>query len=175
LVYLVAFIVTALDQAIKWLVTTHMALNTAVPIWPGVLELLYVQNRGAAFSILLNQRLLLTVVALLVIGAIIYADRRYARGKRGLQVALGMLLGGAFGNLIDRIRLGYVIDYVYLKFIQFPVFNLADSSIVLAVFYLVYRAWRARDAVSANEAGSQAANQDRLAAPGHEEADDARR
>ena len=173
MVYVVAFIVAGLDQAIKWLVTTHMALNSAVPVWPGVVELLYVQNRGAAFSILLNQRVLLTVVAFFVIGVIIYADRRYARGKRGLQVALGMLLGGAIGNLIDRIRLGYVVDYVYIKIIHYPVFNLADSSIVLSVVYLVYRAWRARDTVLAKDAGGGLADGDRLA-PGPEEADDAK-
>lgn len=173
MVYLAAFIVAGLDQAIKWLVTTHMALNSAVPIWPGVLELLYVQNRGAAFSILLNQRVLLIVVALIVIGVIIYADRRYARGKWGLQVALGMLLGGALGNLIDRIRLGYVVDYVYIRIIHYPVFNLADSSIVLSVIYLVYRAWRARDTGAAKDVRRGAVS-DESGAPGQEEADDAR-
>ncbi|MHB1549383.1 MAG: signal peptidase II [Bacilli bacterium] len=171
---MVAFIVAVLDQAIKWLVTTHMALNSAVPVWPGVVELLYVQNRGAAFSILLNQRVLLTVVAFFVIGVIIYADRRYARGKRGLQAALGMLLGGAIGNLIDRIRLGYVVDYVYIEIIRYyPVFNLADSCIVLSVVYLVYRAWRARATILAKDEGGGPADGDRLP-PVPEEADDAK-
>lgn len=144
MVYLIAASVALLDQWIKWIVSHQMALNSVVPIWPHVLELYYVQNQGAAFSILLNQRALLTVVALLVIGVIIYVDRRYARGKRSLKIALGMLLGGAVGNLIDRIWHGYVIDYMYVKIIHYPVFNLADSSIVLSVLFLIFRAWSMR-------------------------------
>ncbi|MCY0876941.1 MAG: signal peptidase II [Firmicutes bacterium] len=144
MVYLIAVLVTALDQFIKWMVSTHMQVNTAIPIWPHVLDLYYVQNQGAAFSILLNQRGLLVVVALVVIVAIVYVDRRYARGERQLQVALGLLLGGAVGNLIDRIFRGYVIDYIYVQIIHYPVFNLADSCIVLSILYLIYRAWRRR-------------------------------
>ncbi|WP_245926330.1 signal peptidase II [Sulfoacidibacillus thermotolerans] len=142
---MVAGIVAAIDQLIKWIISTHMAVNSAIPIWPGVLELLYVQNRGAAFSILLNQTVLLIVVAVVVIGVIVYINRRYAKRHLRLQIALGLLLGGAVGNLIDRIRLGYVIDYVYIEAIHYPVFNFADSCIVVSVVYLVLRAWRARD------------------------------
>lgn len=142
---MIAFLVAVIDQSIKWVISTHMAVNSSISIWPGVLELLYVQNRGAAFSILLNQTPLLIVVALIVIGVIIYVDRRYAKGNMRLQIALGLLLGGAIGNLIDRIRLGYVIDYVYFEAIHYPVFNFADSCIVVSVIYLVFRAWRSRD------------------------------
>lgn len=144
MVYIIAFIVAALDQGIKWMISTHMQVNTAIPIWSHVLELYYVQNQGAAFSILLNQRFLLVLVALVVIAAIIYVDRRYARGQLGLKVALGFLLGGAIGNLIDRIFRGYVIDYIYVRIIHYPVFNLADSCIVVSIVYLIYRAWRRR-------------------------------
>lgn len=145
MVYAIAVVIAAADQWIKWLVSTHMALNVPLHIWPGVLELLYVQNQGAAFSILLNQRAFLTVVALVVIGVIVWIDRRYARGKLYLQIALGLLLGGAVGNLLDRIVRGYVVDYVYVSIIHFPVFNLADSAIVVSVLFLILRAWRSRE------------------------------
>ncbi len=145
MVYVIALIVAALDQLIKWEVATHFAVNSGKVLLPGVLELLYVQNRGAAFSILLNQRVFLTVVALIVIAVIMYVNRRFARHKRSLQLALGFLLGGAIGNLWDRIVHGFVIDYVYIEAIHYPVFNLADSSIVLSVLYLIFRAWRMRD------------------------------
>ncbi len=161
MVYVVAVFVAAIDQTIKWIISTHMAVNSSIPIWPNVLELLYVQNSGAAFSILLNQTALLIVVALVVIGVIIYVDRRYAHHQLRLQIALGLLLGGALGNLIDRIRLGYVIDYVYIEAIHYPVFNFADSCIVVSVIYLVFRAWRARDQEVPNPtdaAGTQEAN-----------------
>jgi len=144
LVYFIAIGVAVLDQWIKWIISTHMAVNSAITIWPHVLDLFYVQNQGAAFSILLNQRPLLTIVALMVIVVIVFVDNRYARGQRELKIALGMLLGGAVGNLIDRLWHGYVIDYVYVRIIHYPVFNLADSSIVLAVLYLIFRAWIAR-------------------------------
>lgn len=144
MVYLIAIVVAALDQWIKWVVSTRMPLNSVIPIWPHVLDLYYVQNQGAAFSILLNQRWLLMLVAILVIAVIVYVDRRYVGRDRGLKVALGLLLGGAVGNLIDRIWHGYVIDYIYVQIIHYPVFNLADSCIVLSVLYLIVRAWRKR-------------------------------
>ena len=146
LVYVIAIGIAALDQWIKWIVATNMSVNTAIPIWPHVLELYYAQNQGAAFSILLNQRFFLIFIAIAVVAVIIYVDRRYARGTRSLKIALGMLLGGALGNLIDRLWHGYVIDYVYVEIIHYPVFNLADSSIVLSVLYLILRAWRTRGA-----------------------------
>ncbi len=144
MVYIVAAVVAALDQWVKWLVVTHLAPGQAIPVWRGVIELLYVQNPGAAWSLFPNQRVLLIAVALVVAGVIVYVDRRHARGKYGLQVALGTLLGGAAGNLIDRLFRGYVVDYIYIQIIRYPVFNLADSAVVLSVLYLIIRAWRVR-------------------------------
>ena len=137
--YFVALIVTGLDQLIKWLVVTRLAINQAVAVIPGALDLFYIQNRGAAFSLFIDQRLLLIIVSLLVMAVIVYVERRHAKGRPDLKVALGLLFGGAAGNLIDRVRLGYVVDYVYLPFIHFPVFNLADSAIVLSILYLFVR------------------------------------
>lgn len=157
LTYLVALVIVGLDQSIKWLVATHMAVGQAIPVWRGVLEMLYVQNRGAGFSILMNHQPFLVFVAFAVIVAIMFADRRYARNKPGLKIALGGLLGGAVGNLIDRIWHGYVIDYVYIKIINFPVFNLADSAIVVSVIYLIARTWFARSTDSPANEGQEPA------------------
>ncbi len=144
MVYVIAAVVAALDQWLKWLVVTHMAPGQAIPLWRGVVELLYVQNPGAAWTLFPHQRNLLILVAFVVSGVIIYVDRRHARGKYGLKIALGALLGGAAGNLIDRVFRGYVVDYVYIQIIHYPVFNLADSAVVLSVLYLIIRAWRTR-------------------------------
>ncbi len=139
MLYMIAIIVIALDQLIKWLVVTHMVLNQAIVMIPGVVDLFYIQNDGAAFSLFINQRILLIVVSLLVMAVIVFIERRHAVRKWDQLVALGLLLGGAAGNLVDRVHLGYVIDYVYLPFIRFPVFNLADSAIVVSMFYLLLR------------------------------------
>lgn len=144
MVYLIAAVIAALDQWIKWLVVSHMSPGQAIPLWHGVIELLYVQNPGAAWTLFPHQRLPLILVAVVVAGVIVYVDRRRARGKVGLRIALGALLGGAVGNLIDRVLRGYVVDYVYIQIIHYPVFNLADSAVVLSVLYLIVRAWRAR-------------------------------
>jgi signal peptidase II len=144
LVYGIAALLAALDQWIKWQVVSHLAQGQTVGIWPGVLELLYARNPGAAWSMLVHQRAFLIVVAILVCAAIVYVDRRFGRNKPWLKVALGLLMGGAVGNLIDRIVRGYVVDYIYLSFIHFPVFNLADSAVVVGVGMLVARAWFAR-------------------------------
>ncbi|KUO95576.1 signal peptidase II [Ferroacidibacillus organovorans] len=141
MIFFVAALVVLFDQLVKWIVVTHMVVNQAIPVIPGVLDWLYIQNRGAAFSMLLNQRALLIGIALVVVVAIIYVNRTYARGKRSLQIALGCLMGGATGNLLDRMVHGYVIDYIYVSVIHYPVFNIADSAIVLSVFYMVWRAW----------------------------------
>ena len=143
-VYWIAAIVAGLDQGIKWLIVTHMAQGQSIVVWPGVFEFLYVRNTGAAWSLFADQRAFLIAVALFVSAAIVFIDRRFARGKRSLQAALGLLLGGAVGNLIDRVARGYVIDYVYVKIIHYPVFNLADSAVVVSVLYLIVRAWRSR-------------------------------
>lgn len=155
MVYLIAAVIAALDQSVKWLIVTHLAPGQSIPVWRGVVELLYVQNPGAAWSMFPNQRILLIAVALVVAGVIVYVDRRHARGKYGLQAALGALLGGAAGNLIDRLFRGYVVDYVYIQIIHYPVFNLADSAVVLSVLYLIIRAWRARPEASQTRDGGR--------------------
>ncbi len=157
--YLIAIIVVILDQFTKWLVVAHLAYDQAVVIIPGVLDLLYIQNRGAAFSMLINQRLLLIVVSLAVMVAVVYVERRYGKGRTDVRVALGLLLGGAAGNLIDRVRLGSVIDFVYLSFIHFPVFNLADSMIVLSILYLVVRFFFFGDRKVARRNGGEGADE----------------
>lgn len=108
----------------------------SVPVIPGVLELLHIQNPGGAFSILPNQTWLFILVAIIVIGAVIFIERRYPRSLL-TTIGLGLLLGGAVGNLTDRIVTHTVTDYVYFSIIHFPIFNLADASIDVGVLLLL--------------------------------------
>ena len=96
----------------------------------------YVENRGAAFGLLQEQTTFFILVGVTVIGVILYSFRQMPRPSIILTVALGLQLGGAIGNLIDRVRFGYVVDFMDLS--VWPVFNVADSAIVCGVVGLAY-------------------------------------
>jgi len=144
-VYLgISALVVVLDQFTKMLVDHFMSLHESWLVVDGALRLTYVQNRGAAFGILSDadlpyQSLLFAVVSLAALGAIAaYAWRLPARSRLP-QTALALIMGGALGNLIDRARLGYVIDFVdaYWSVHHWPAFNVADSAISIGVVLLV--------------------------------------
>jgi signal peptidase II len=136
--------VVVLDQATKLLVDRLMALHESHEVLDGFLRLTYVRNRGAAFGILSDAELpyqsalfsLLSMAALTAIA--LYAWRLPARSRLP-KTALAMIMGGAVGNLIDRMRLGYVVDFVdaYLGPHHWPAFNVADSAISIGVVLLM--------------------------------------
>lgn len=138
----VALAVIALDQVTKALVIANLGLYEQ---WAPVEALrpyftfTYVQNTGAAFGIFPNGGIFFMLIAVVVAGVILYFYREMADGHWALSVALGLQLGGALGNLIDRVRLGYVVDFFDFKF--WPVFNIADSAIVVGVFLLLSIMW----------------------------------
>jgi len=112
-----------------------------VPWLEPYISLTYIQNTGVAFGILRNQNLFFTVVAIVVIAVIIAYLRAAPRPSGVVALCLGMQLGGAFGNLVYRLRYGYVVDFVDVKF--WPIFNVADSAIsvgtaILAVYLLAH-------------------------------------
>ncbi len=140
----VILMVLVVDQATKWLVARSLDLHEYRPLVDGLLSLSHVRNRGAAFGILSDadlpyQAILfagLSLAALLAIA--VYAWRLPATAQLP-QLALALILGGALGNLIDRLRLGYVVDFVhvYWREHQWPDFNAADSAITIGVTLLV--------------------------------------
>lgn len=141
--WLSGFIV-ALDQATKAVVDRNLLLHESRSVLEGLVRLTYVQNRGAAFGIFSDaglpyQHVLLALVSLGALLAIaIYAWRLPARSTLP-QTALALVMGGAVGNLLDRARLGYVIDYVdvYWGAYHWPAFNVADAAISIGVTLLV--------------------------------------
>ncbi|MDP9728411.1 signal peptidase II [Alicyclobacillus tolerans] len=138
MLYGIALLVFALDQLIKWMVRSHMTPGQLVPVLPPWVDLDYIQNPGGAFSILPHHTWLFILVAFVVIAAVIYVDIRY-KPSPSIRIALGLVLGGALGNMSDRIFIGKVTDYVYLQFIHFPIFNLADVCIDAGVILLIIR------------------------------------
>jgi signal peptidase II len=139
----VAAAVVVLDQLTKRIAEERLrppASTGSVPV-PGTgdfLRLTYVQNRGAAFGLLQDQTAFFVLVGLVVIGVIAASYRYLPRSGFRLHLALGLQLGGAIGNLIDRVRQQYVVDFVDFGYRSnwWPVFNVADSAIVIGVALL---------------------------------------
>lgn len=134
---IVALVLTAADQLSKALIVSNLSETARIVCIPGVVDIVYVENTGAAFSMLSAHTWLLGLVSAAFCAAIAvymakmkFADKRY-------QIIGGMLLGGALGNGIDRIFRGFVVDFIELAFIRFPVFNIADIAITLGAVLLV--------------------------------------
>ena len=128
--------VLLVDQLTKYLVVTNFFVGKSIPIIEDVFHLTYVRNQGAAFGIMQGQQLFFIVVTIAIIVAVIIFYKELPLHNIMNRIALGLILGGAIGNLIDRIRLGYVIDFIDLR--VWPVFNVADSAVVIAVVILSY-------------------------------------
>lgn len=125
-----------IDQASKALVRVRMEPMTSIPLVGSLLRLTYVRNAGAAFGMLPGQRTMFVTVSFLVLAGIAGYWWRYRPTHPLVVVALGLVCGGALGNLIDRLFLGRVTDFVEVP--GFPVFNAADSAIFVGVCVLVW-------------------------------------
>ncbi len=133
-------LVVALDQITKAVFTSWLSTlpNKTFPLIEGVFSFSYVENRGAAFGMLQNMRVLFLIATLLVCGGMVYILIR-ERGKMHLlmRVSLALILAGAVGNFIDRALLGYVRDMFYFELINFAVFNVADAAISVGATALI--------------------------------------
>jgi signal peptidase II len=112
--------------------------DSTLPVWKNVFHLTYVENKGAAFGIFQNSRwifILFTIV--IIIGIVIYTFKNYEKMNNILRVSLALIVGGAIGNLINRILTGYVVDLFDFKIIQFPVFNVADSCVCIGTLGVI--------------------------------------
>ena len=131
-----------LDQASKWWIVSQFKLYESFDLFPG-LRLFYVHNTGAAFSFLSDaagwQRWFFAGIAVLASGLVFFWLKGLQRGQIRLAAGLAFVLGGALGNLYDRLAYGYVIDFidVYYQSWHWPVFNLADSAITLGVILIL--------------------------------------
>lgn len=135
-----AVFICLLDQVVKWLVQTSMVLGESVPVFPHIFHLTYIINPGAAFGILADQQwFFLGIVAVLVVVFFMLRSRIPSRPVY-FPVAVGMLLGGALGNAIDRVRMQGVVDF--FDFRIWPIFNVADVAICLGVGLIAFYYWR---------------------------------
>ena len=128
---LLTLLMIFLDQLVKQLVLTHIPLHGSVPFIPYVLELTYVQNTGAAFSMLSEHTWVLTLCSLVMSVVLAIALwKKYFAHPLG-RTALALVLAGAIGNLIDRATRGFVVDMFHTLFMEFAVFNVADICVVV--------------------------------------------
>ena len=135
--------ITALDQITKYLVVQNIPLFVEIPAIPGLFRLTYVQNTGAAFSMLQNMQWLFLIIFLVLTAAVIYDFWKKAMPFSKLERWLIVCIyAGGLGNMIDRFRFGYVVDMIELEFMNFPVFNVADCFItcgcILLMVHLVF-------------------------------------
>lgn len=141
LLLLVLILVVTLDQSTKYAAVIYLKGNSPKSIIKDFFQLHYVENYGAAFGILQNKKLFFVIISLIVIIGILFL---LFKGNYNLiktmEISLIIFLGGVIGNLIDRIRLGYVIDFLSFRLgkgYNFPVFNIADISIVVSTFLIM--------------------------------------
>ncbi len=134
-----------LDQVTKYLAVTHLKGADPTVLIDGVLQLEYLENRGAAFGLFQNMQWIFMIFSLMIAALVIFVYWRIPVGKRPagersflpLRICAVLLLAGAIGNCIDRIRLGYVVDFIYFKLIDFPIFNVADMFVTVSVAFLI--------------------------------------
>ena len=140
-------VILILDQATKLYVDSNFRLHESVPVIPGLFHLTYVRNKGAAFGILADSAFRIPffiTVSLVAMLGILWYIRTIQNTQTMTIVALSLIFSGAFGNLIDRVRLGEVIDFldVFWQSYHWPAFNVADSAITIGVTLLLIDMWR---------------------------------
>lgn len=128
-----------LDQVTKILALQNLKGQNPVTLIPDVFQLLYVENRGAAFGILQNRQWIFLIITVIVLAALIWALPKIPQERHflPLTLCLSFVGAGAVGNMIDRIFRGYVVDFFYFKLIDFPVFNVADIYVTTAAIILI--------------------------------------
>ncbi|MGM0522697.1 MAG: signal peptidase II [Bacillota bacterium] len=136
--YVIAVIMIIIDQWTKYLVIENMTIGESIPIIDNIFYLTSHRNPGAAWGILQGQMWFFYIITLIVVGIIIYYIEHYVKTNRLLGISLGLVLGGAIGNLIDRVRFQEVVDFVdvYIFSYDYPIFNVADSSLVVGVILI---------------------------------------
>ena len=130
-------ILIVLDQLVKSYVVQNIALGEVKTWIPNLVSLTYLQNRGAAFSILQDQQLLFAVITLVVVVGAIWYLHKHMEDSLWMVLGLTLIIAGGLGNFIDRISQGFVVDMFHLDFINFAIFNVADSYLTVGVIILL--------------------------------------
>lgn len=131
--FLISALLVGLDQWSKYLTVQNISLGETKEFIPGFLSLTHLRNTGAAWSLLEGKMIFFYVITIIVSVVIIYLLIKNYKKSIWYSVGLSFVLAGAIGNFIDRVRLGYVVDMLQTDFMNFPIFNVADSTLVVGV------------------------------------------
>lgn len=139
-IFKIAIVIFILDQLIKIIIKNNMNIHDQITIIPNFFSLYYVKNTGAAFSILQNNTTLLIIISVVFICLLNYFIKQEKEISKLTSLSYGIILGGIYGNLIDRIISHAVTDYLSFEFFSyyFPIFNLADMAIVIGMMLLLF-------------------------------------
>jgi signal peptidase II len=137
--YIIALFVIVLDQFTKWLIVKNLEVGDSIEIIENFFYITSHRNRGAAWGILQGQMWFFYIITIIVIIGIVIYIQKAVKGKLLLGVSLGLMLGGAIGNFIDRLFRKEVVDFIdtYIFGYDFPIFNIADSALVIGVALLM--------------------------------------
>ena len=137
--YIIALFVVLLDQLTKWLIIAKMELGESIAVIDQFFYITSHRNRGAAWGILQNQMLLFYIITVIVIVYLVYFLQKHKHEKKGFNVGLALILGGAIGNFIDRLFRKEVVDFFDFRIFSYhyPIFNIADSALVIGVTILI--------------------------------------
>ena len=138
LYYIIAVIIIGIDQVTKWLIVKNMELGESITVIENFIYITSHRNRGAAWGILQGQMWFFYIITTIVIIGIIYYIQKYTKENKVMGIALGLMLGGAIGNFIDRLFRKEVVDFIntYIFSYDFPIFNVADSALCVGVVLL---------------------------------------
>jgi signal peptidase II len=161
--YLIALIIIVADQVTKWSVLKALPLGASRPAMGSFMFLTHTRNTGGAFSLFPAGNTTFIVVAFFAVGALVYAYHRYQRVNALVSGALGLALGGAVGNLVDRMRFGYVIDFFDLhagtNHTVWPIFNVADSAITVGIVLLAWHFLFSKESTAQQKAEASSTDQ----------------
>lgn len=137
--YLLAVVVILIDQLSKWWIVANMELRESISIIENFFYITSHRNTGAAWGILAGQMGFFYIITLIVIGVIVYYMQKFAKDSKVMGISLGLILGGAIGNFIDRLFRKEVVDFfdVYIGSYDYPIFNIADSALVVGVILII--------------------------------------
>ena len=133
---LLILLLIGLDQWVKNWIVGNLSLGQLRSFIPGLVSLTYLQNTGAAFSMLENQQWFFTIITLVVISGAFYYLYKSISGSLWLLTGLTLVIAGGLGNFIDRLRQGFVVDMFHLDFMNFAIFNVADTYLTIGVLLL---------------------------------------
>ena len=153
--WLVIILTVTIDQATKAAVTVNLE-HQSMALIPGLIDIVYVENTGAAFSIGQGGGIIFIVIAVAFLIGAMFTVWNKPDLPMGLVVSIGLVAGGGMGNMVDRLMEGYVTDFIATRFIDFPVFNVADMCVTVGVFATVigYWIWDSRRERDDNNKGS---------------------